>query len=351
MTDTPLVSVIVPMRNEADTIEQLVEDVAKQDYHGPLELIVADGLSDDGSVGVLESASARLGVRVHVLENRNVHTAPALNLCLAHAQGEVIVRMDCHAHYASDYVSRCVSVLAETDAWLVGGRTHVEGRSAVQKAVASAMDSPFGGIGWSRASAEARAETDTVYGGAFPRAAFERAGGYDDRLECNEDEELALRIARAGGTIIVDSTIRSIYYPRSSLAALYKQYRRYGVWKPPIMLKHRHIFSARSLVPSAFVLSLGGLALASLASVRARQALVAEVGVYAIAASTFAVLSVRRRGDSLALAPITAAAYPALHLGYGVGMLRGAFDALRRRSSGREMHADSASADSRSDRR
>jgi succinoglycan biosynthesis protein ExoA len=351
MTDTPLVSVIVPMRNEADTIEQLVEDVAKQDYHGPLELIVADGLSDDGSVGVLESASARLGVRVHVLENTNVHTAPALNLCLAHAQGEVIVRMDCHAHYASDYVSRCVSVLAETDAWLVGGRTHVEGRSAVQKAVASAMDSPFGGIGWSRASAEARAETDTVSGGAFPRAAFERAGGYDDRLECNEDEELALRIARAGGTIIVDSTIRSIYYPRSSLAALYKQYRRYGVWKPPIMLKHRHVFSTRSLVPSAFVLSLGGLALASLASVRARQALVAEVGVYAIAASTFAVLSVRRRGDSLALAPITAAAYPALHLGYGVGMLRGAFDALRRRASGREMHADSASADSRSDRR
>jgi hypothetical protein len=73
--------------------------------------------------------------------------------------------------------------------------------------------------------------------------------------------------------------------------------------------------------------------------------------VYAIAAATFALLSVRRRGDSLALAPITAAAYPALHLGYGVGMLRGAFDALRRRSSGREMHADSASADSRSDRR
>src|SRR5688572_6638852 len=58
------VSIIVPMLNEARHVANLVADVAAQDYPGGIELIVADGGSEDGSVEILERAAHEHGVRL-----------------------------------------------------------------------------------------------------------------------------------------------------------------------------------------------------------------------------------------------------------------------------------------------
>jgi GT2 family glycosyltransferase len=334
------------MRNEAERIEALLGDIASQDY-APIEVIVADGRSTDGSAALARAAAERLGLDLQVVDNPARRTAGGLNRAIDAATGALIVRMDCHARYEPDYVRRCVEVALETGAACVGGPTNATGAGAVQRAVAYAMTSPLGGIGWSRGASERRA-VDTVYGGAFVPAAIRAAGLYDETLACNEDEELALRIRAAGGTIVSDPSIRSWYFPRDRLRDVFRQYLRYGYWKPAIMRKHRRVFSLRSLAPSTLVVALCALAAAApFSRVAAALAVAAGLG-YAVAALTSATWIVRRRREPPRLAPLVAAAYAAFHFGYGIGMLGG----LVRAAGGhppvpQQMHADVAPTDER----
>jgi hypothetical protein len=199
----------------------------------------------------------------------------------------------------------------------------------MERAVACALDSPFGGAHWTRhGSSSARVEVDNFYCGAFRPEALGRAGVFDETLVRNQDDELNFRIRAAGGRIVLDTRIRSEYTPRGSLAGAFRQYYEYGVWKIPVMLKHRAVLSGRSLAPLALVSSLGLLALGS-RHPAGRRLLAAEVAAYAAAAVAFGAASIQSRGESPRLLPRVVAVYPMFHLGYGVGMLVGAARAAR----------------------
>lgn len=317
------ISIIIPMRNEAARIEHVVEQIAAQDYPGEIEVLVGDGRSEDESIPLLRAAAERLGVDVQILDNPARLTAGALNACIGQATGDLIVRMDCHARYPTDYVSACVRASEESGAENVGGPTLLEGETDTERAVAAAMSSPFGGIGWSKHAGEELVEHDTVYCGAFRPAAFRLAGGFDLRMGPNEDEEFNLRLRRAGGRVVLDSRIRIWYTPRGSLRAVLCQYFRYGLYKVPVMVKHRRVASVRSLVPTVFVVGLGVLAVGVRWSRAARSLLGLASGTYAVAALVFGRLALRARRESPALLPRTAATFPAFHVGYGSGLLWG----------------------------
>jgi GT2 family glycosyltransferase len=239
--------------------------------------------------------------------------------------------MDCRGGFRRDYVRRCVAAAQETGAWSAGGVIVPEGRTRSERAVACAMDSPFGGIGWTRhAGGGRRAETDTLYCGTFRRGLFERIGPFDESLPWNEDEDLSLRIRRAGGSVVVDPEIRVPYACRGSLRALFAQHYRIGRGKPAVMRKHRRVLSARSLAPLAFFASAGLLAAASMRSRRARRLAAAEAAAYCALAAWFACRSLRRRAEDWRLGPAVAAAFGAMHAGYAAGMLHGVLETARR---------------------
>ena len=315
---------IVPLLNEVDHVATLVGDIAAQDFEGEVEVFVADGGSTDGSVARLREDAERAGVDATVVDNPRRFVSPGLNACLDRASGDLIVRLDCHSRYPSEYFRLCARAAEETGAWNVGGVVLADGETPTERAVACAMASPFGGIGWTRhASTHERAEVDTVTYGAFRREAFDRAGLFDETLVRNQDDELNARLRAAGGRIVLDPSIQVRYRPRGSLRAVYRQYFEYGLWKVPVMLKHRRALSARSLAPVAFVASLAGLALASPWSQTTRKALATELALYATFATAFAASSVSARDEEWRLVPRTVAVFPAFHLGYGVGMIRG----------------------------
>ncbi|MCL4291271.1 MAG: glycosyltransferase family 2 protein [Thermoleophilia bacterium] len=324
------VSVIVPMLDEAAHVEALVDDLRAQDYAGELEVIVADGGSRDGSPDILREAARRAGLAVIVIPNPGRYVSPGLNACIARAKGELIVRLDCHSRYPSDYLSRCAVASAETGADNVGGVVVPTGRTPTERAVACAMDSPFGGIGWTRHAQKAgRVDTDTVTFGAFRREALRRVGGFDETLVRNQDEELNLRLRLGGGRVVLDPTIRVHYVPRGTYRALARQYCGYGFWKVTVRRKHSQRLSARSLVPLAFLTSLVALSPLAAFHPAPRWLLVAELVTYAGGAAAFAVAATRRRGESLSLFPRVAAAFPAMHLPYAVGLARGSLAACR----------------------
>ena len=318
------ISVVAPLLDEVTHVDGLVADLAGQDFTGELEVIVADGGSSDGSVERLRIGAEQHGLSLTVLENPARWVSQGLNACIRRARGDLIVRVDCHARYPRDYLRRCAIAAEETNAWNVGGVVVAKGRTLMERAVACAMDSPFGGIGWTRhASGAGRVQVDTVTYGAFRPEAFDRAGLFDETLKRNQDDEFNLRLRRSGGAIVLDPSIRTFYVPRGTLRGVFRQYYEYGFWKVPVMLRHRSVLSARSLAPLALVGSLLVVAPLAVFLDIALWLLVAEIGVYAVAALVFGAKSLTRRREPWRLLPRVVAAFAAFHVGYGVGMLAG----------------------------
>ena len=166
--------------NEAATRRGLVDDLAAQDFDGEVEMFVADGASDDGSRGAAApTPPTQAGLALTVCRNPRRIVSTGLNECIGRARGELIVRLDCHSRYPTDYLSRCAGAADETGAWNVGGIYEPVGRTPTERAVACALD---GAVRRRQLDARRRCgervEVDTVYLGAFRPVAFERAGLY-----------------------------------------------------------------------------------------------------------------------------------------------------------------------------
>src|SRR5262245_34169273 len=200
-SDLPLVTVIMPVRQEAGFIARSLGAVLAQEYPVErLEVLVADGGSTDGTREIVQAHQAR-HPNLRLVDNPGQIVPTGLNAALRHARGEVIVRVDGHTEIAPDYVLECVSALRRMGADNVGGRMNAIGEGPFGEAVALATSSPFG-IGNARFHYSDREEwVDTVYMGAWPREVFARIGLFDEELVRDQDEEFNYRLLGLGGRI------------------------------------------------------------------------------------------------------------------------------------------------------
>jgi glycosyltransferase involved in cell wall biosynthesis len=297
--------------------------LAQEGVRGGIEIIVADGISDDGTREILNKLEKE-DSRVKVIENPGRIIATGLNAAIRMAQGKVIVRMDAHTRYAPEYVRQCIEVLKETGADNAGGPWVAEGKGYIGGAIAAAFQSPFSVGGARGHDPSYEGPIDTVYLGCWPRAVLHRLGLFDEQLVRSEDDELNLRLSRAGGKIWQSPRIKCWYQPRESLGALFKQCVADGYWKVRVIQKHKLPASIRHLVPGAFVLTLLTLPVAGLWLHFAAWCWVGVVGIYSLSSITASYMTARNRGWKLfPLFPVVFACY---HIGYGYGFLRGVID-------------------------
>ena len=310
----PTISILLPTLNERAYITDCLASLRAQDAAEVIEILVIDGGSTDGTRDLVEAA----GAPVRLVDNPRVTAAAAMNVGIAAAEGEVVCRADAHTVYAPDYVRRCVEVLAETGAANVGGRMQAVGENRFARAVAAVTSSPFGVGPGKFHYAEGRHTVDTVYLGCWRRETLLAAGGYDETgLQwAAEDQELNLRLRQAGGRIVLDSSIRSWYFPRSTPRALARQYANYGMAKASTLAKHRTLPTWRPLAPAALV----GAAAAGAVLGRRPATRLAVPAAYA-AGNAWASLRLARQPG---VAPQRAAAAMAIcHWSYGAGFWRG----------------------------
>ncbi|HEX3158408.1 MAG TPA: glycosyltransferase family 2 protein [Gemmatimonadaceae bacterium] len=330
----PLVTVIVPCRNERRYIRDCVESILAGDYPADrLELLVADGMSDDGTREVLAELQSQ-DPRVRLLDNPRRITPCALNVALAHASGDVVVRMDAHNGYPPHYVRTLVGWLLRSGADNVGGawRTCPAEERPEARAVAAVLSHPLGvGNARYRLGVSEPCWVDTVPFGCYRRDVFGRIGGFDEELVRNQDDELNHRLRRSGGRILLVPGAESRYYARESMSKLGRMFWQYGLYKPLVVRKVGAVCTLRQLAPPAFVLALlGGLVLAALGGLWTLPIL-ALGAVYGAATVGSAARSVRSLGwRAAALMP---AAFAVAHLSYGAGFLVGAARLVRPRAS------------------
>jgi succinoglycan biosynthesis protein ExoA len=321
---SPSVSVIIPCRNEIDHIRGCLSSIFDQcEVPGGFEVIVADGMSDDGTREILNQLT-RVHPRLRVVDNPARITSTALNSGIREARGRYIAIMGAHAHYARDYLIASLQVSEQTGADNVGGSMICVGNSALQKAIAAAHHSPFavGGARWHNVIYEGPA--DTLFGGFYRREIFDRIGLFDETLVRNQDDELNLRLTLAGGRIWHSPRIKSWYHPRASLAALFRQYMQYGYWKVQIIRKHGRPASIRHLVPPFFVSGMLGLLALGFFSTSSLWLALILIATYCICDTVAAALTAVRTNFRNFFTLL--AVFPCYHFGYGVGFLRGVID-------------------------
>ena len=244
----PAVSVILPILNEELYLRDAVHSILSQDYLGKFEVVLAVGPSKDRTQEIADQLH-REDSRVMVVANPSGRTAAGLNAALNSATGSVIVRVDGHAQIPSNYISIAVDLLAKTGAVNVGGMMAAQGVTTFEKSVAGAMRSPLG-VGASRFHTGGEAgEVDTVYLGVFKKDALLAIGGFDERFTRAQDWELNFRLRANGGKIYFDPRLQVTYRPRSTVAALAKQYFEYGRWRRAVSRRHKGTINYRYLAP------------------------------------------------------------------------------------------------------
>ena len=322
------VTIIVACRNEIRHVRNFLNSVTQQNTTDiDLEILIADGMSADGTREILEEYQGKCAI-LRVIENPKKIVSTGLNLAIREARGEIIVRMDAHMEYAPNYVRTCVQVIKETNAENVGGPALTRAEGYMAKAIACGFHSKFASGGARFHDPSYEGYVDTVTYGCWKKATLLRLGLFDEQIYRSQDNELNMRIVSSGGRIWQSPRIISWYRPRTTLSALFRQHFQYGFWKVALVRKHRRLPSWRNLVPCAslligFLLLLVALATGMNGSVRvANEFLVgflAMAGMYIVISLGFASVSAARNGWRFF--PILPIVFGTYHLAYALGFL------------------------------
>jgi cellulose synthase/poly-beta-1,6-N-acetylglucosamine synthase-like glycosyltransferase len=286
-----------------------------------LEVLVCDGMSTDKTreiVGTISQAHPR----VRLIDNLKQTTPFALNLGIRSASHpDVVIILGAHSEIAKDYVSLCVEDLQiDPAAGCVGGLLQNVNEDRTSERIAIAMSSGFGVGSAHFRTGQKEGYVDTVAFGAYRKEVFEKAGLFDEELTRNQDDEFNYRVIKNGFKIRLDSRIRSKYYVRAAFGKLWRQYFQYGYWKVYVNRKHKAVTSMRQLVPPGFVAFLFSavFALLWMPWICIWSGI---LGLYLLGG----IVSALKGGAGLSGMPGVVAAFFILHVGYGLGYIKGIF--------------------------
>ena len=258
-----MLSVIIPVYNEEKYIEHCLHSIINQDYDKEdLEVFFIDGLSSDATRRII-SDYARQYPYIHLIDNPNRIVPYGMNIGIGMAKGDIIMRLDAHADYQSNYFSTLTSALQTLQADNVGARwrTDVLHHTPKTDAIKEVLCHKFG-VGNSAFRIDTGnddiMEADTVPFGCFRRDVFTRFGLYNTLLVRNQDIELNKRIHAGGGKIYLLPQVLCTYYARETFAGIARNNYLNGLWNllTVKITKHFSSLSIRHFVPLLFLLSL-----------------------------------------------------------------------------------------------
>jgi glycosyltransferase involved in cell wall biosynthesis len=280
-------------------------------------------MSSDGTRKVVaDFQSAHPDLVVRIVDNSRRNIPAALNAAILSSRGEYIVRLDAHSVPAVDYFKRSLAALQAGSGDNVGGIWQIRpgGEGWMARAIAAAAAHPLGVGDALYRYASRPGPVDTVPFGAFRRALIDKIGLFDETLLTNEDYEFNTRIRKAGGTIWLDPAIRSVYFARSNLIDLARQYFRYGYWKYRMLRRYPGTVRWRQALPPIFVTSLAVLLILAFFWSPAWILFGLELGGYALIMILAGIrLAIQRRDSGLAGGVPLAIA--AMHFSWGGGFL------------------------------
>jgi len=324
--ELPLVSIIIPCRNEEDMIGRCLKSIVAQDYpKEKTEVLVIDGMSSDKTIEIIKSYQARYN-NIKLIKNPNKITPVAFNIGLNASKGQVIIIMGAHAEYDYDYISKCVEGLIKYGVDNIGGNmiTLPAKNTAISKAISLVLSSSFGvGKSYFRIGLKEPKYVDTVFGGCYKRSVFEKIGYFNEKLQRCQDIEFNLRLKKHGMKTLLDPEIKCYYYPPYNLLEFIKKKYVDGIWAI-LSFKYSNIIpvTLKSLVPLFFIVSIATLSFLSYFDKIFLYFLILELLLYFLFDFVYCSrIIIKEKNILLGLCAFIT--FPALHISYGLGSLIG----------------------------
>lgn len=257
---TPFLTIVMPVRNEARFIRVTLQRLLTQDYPADwYEIIVADGMSDDGTREIVLEL-AREHPQLRLLDNPKRLSSAGRNVGFKTGRGDYFLVVDGHCHIPDDQLFRNVVACFEKSGADCLGRPQPldpPGLTAFQKAVAVARASRLGHGGGSLIFDEFEGFASPVsHGAVYSRHVFDMVGYVDETFDAAEDIEFNYRVEHAGLRCYTSPTLAIRYYPRENLRGLFSQMVRYGKGRRKFIRKHPQALTVNQLIPSVFVIGI-----------------------------------------------------------------------------------------------
>ena len=327
MKTYPLVSVVIPFKNEERHIYDCIHSLLEGGYpKDKVEFLLVDGGSDDASVANIHSVDIS-PASLKIIENPKIIVPAGMNLGIAAAKGEVIIWAGAHAHYLPKYIELSIELLIAKNAASVGGVIIPKGISPTGRAIAMAASNPFGVGNAKYRYTDEPGWVDTVFGGCFRKKDILAIGGFNEDWAVNQDGELNYRLRSQVGGIYLCPDIKCEYFVRESYGALATQYFRYGRWRTKTLFQHIGSFTLRQAAAPLFVLGVLGCIVYSPVS------LVPFLALLLIYSATGFLFIHKQYKKSIAIveAARVLAAFLTMHLSWGLGFIAGVALAMGQR--------------------
>lgn len=320
--------VAIPCRNEEKYIEECVRAIfaSKLDAGIALGVTVVDGLSDDGTIPIIESLQKEFS-NLQLVSNEQQLTPFAFNLGIkSDPTADFYLVIGAHQYVPDTYLQTALNTLLENhEIDCVGGNAENIYLNETGRLISQAMSTSFGmGIGNFRLQTQS-GFVDTVGTAMYRRAVFEKIGYFDEELVRNQDDEFNFRLRKAGGKIWLNAELSTKYYVRGSYQKLWRQFFQYGYWKVYVNKKHKAVTTLRQLAPPLFVGYLLSCILVGIAApfIDWRIGVIwsAPLVCYFLINLFLSITLAKKAGDFVQLFRI----FWILHLSYGLGYLQGIF--------------------------
>ena len=320
-----LVSIVIPCRNEIKYISNLLNSIKSSDYPQSLiEVIVVDGMSDDGTRELINSNFIKENDNIKLLDNIKQNTPFAFNLGIKISKGEYLIILGARHVISRNYISQAVDTLKiNKEIGCLGGVVKNIFENKTSKIISAAMASPFG-VGFSNfRTTKKDSYVDSIGSPCFRMDIFNEIGYFDERLSRNQDDDYSYRVINAGYKILLKANISVQYNVRASFKHLFRQYKQYGYWKVFVNKKHNSVTTMRQLFPMLLILSIFLLTFLSVFNLGFIYLLGFELVLYTLLSFYF---SVKDNGFNLKNGIMQMYTCLTLHISYGFGYLEGIYD-------------------------
>ena len=232
-TSTPKVSVIIPLRNGADTLREQLAALSQQDYTDRWELIVADNGSTDGGPDLVGKWSHPTGTARVVDASEVAGVSYARNTGARAALGEVLAFCDADDVVHPQWLGAMVRAADQYD--LVGGALDVSRLNPPE--VEATRPNPQG-KSLPMGARHLRFATGANFG--VRRQVFEHLGGWSPQFVGGcDDVDFCWRAQYSGYTMGFAPDAVISYRYRTGMRALWRQHYRYGLMEPLLYQHHR----------------------------------------------------------------------------------------------------------------
>lgn len=307
-------SVIVPVYNRIDEVDDLLQSLSKQSFTDFETIIV-----EDGSTMPCEEAVKKYQDKIDVkyFYKDNEGRSIARNHGIERASGDYLIFFDSDCVIPEDYFEKLDRKLTEKPLDCFGGPDAAHSSfTPVQKAISFAMTSflTTGGIRGGKIQLEKFVPRSFNMG--YSRAVYECVGGFREMF--SEDIDMSTRIRMAGFSIGLITAAEVYHKRRVDFAKFWRQVHVFGMSRITLKLLYPDSLKVVHTLPALAVII--GLILVTL-GIAVSPWWLSPLGVYIIAIFFAACASTR----SIGIATLAVPASVIQILGYGTGFIRAYF--------------------------